>query len=348
MELTTFWFILIAVLWTGYFFLEGFDFGVGMLLHPLGRTETQRRVMINTIGPVWDGNEVWLITAGGATFAAFPNWYATLFSGFYLALFLILLALIFRGVAFEYRGKVDDPRWRARWDLAIAWGSWLPAVLWGVAFANIVAGVPIDADGDVTGNLLTLLNPFALLGGAVTASLFLLHGANFLGLKAEGEVREHARRAARRLAPVTVVAGAVFLGWNQLERGEPWTWVPVVVAALALAATIAAGAADRDGWAFLATGVAIAAAVIALFGSLYPEVMPSTTDPAYSLTVDNASSTPYTLRIMTWVALFGTPVVLLYQSWSYWVFRRRIGNRHIPAAHGPGPAPGGVTTSEGA
>ena len=204
MELTTVWFILIAVLWTGYFFLEGFDFGVGMLLHPLGRDETDRRVMINTIGPVWDGNEVWLLTAGGATFAAFPNWYATLFSGFYLPLFLILVALILRGVAFEYRGKVDDPRWRARWDLAIAVGSWVPAVLWGVAFANIVAGVPIDADGDFTGTLFTLLNPFGLLGGIVTATLFALHGANFLALKTEGEIRERARagrqdaRAGRR------------------------------------------------------------------------------------------------------------------------------------------------------
>jgi cytochrome d ubiquinol oxidase subunit II len=180
MELSTFWFILIGVLWTGYFFLEGFDFGVGMLLHPLGRTETDRRVLINTIGPVWDGNEVWLLTAGGATFAAFPNWYATLFSGFYLALFLILVALILRGVAFEYRGKVDSDSWRRRWDLAIAFGSWVPSVLWGVAFANIVAGVPINANGDFTGTLLTLLNPFGLLGGVVTASLFLLHGLHFV------------------------------------------------------------------------------------------------------------------------------------------------------------------------
>ena len=189
MELTTFWFILIAVLWIGYFFLEGFDFGVGMLLHPLGHSNEDRRVMINTIGPVWDGNEVWLLTAGGATFAAFPFWYATLFSGFYLPLFLILMALIFRGVAFEYRGKIDSVRWRRNWDLAIAVGSWVPAVLWGVAFANIVRGVPIDAGGDFTGNLFTLLNPFGLLGGITTATLFLLHGANFLSLKTLGDVR---------------------------------------------------------------------------------------------------------------------------------------------------------------
>jgi cytochrome d ubiquinol oxidase subunit II len=336
MELTTFWFIVLGVLWTGYFFLEGFDFGVGMLLHPLGRDEVDRRVLVNTIGPVWDGNEVWLLTAGGATFAAFPNWYATLFSGFYLALFLILLALILRGVAFEYRGKVDSPEWRRRWDLAIAVGSWVPAVLWGVAFANIVAGVPINENGDFTGSLLTLLNPFGLLGGAVTASLFLLHGAHFVALKTEGEIHERARAAARRIAPVTIVAGATFLIWNQLARGPRWTWVPVLAAAAALVISAVANARDRDGWAFAATGVAILAAVLALFGALFPDVMPSTTDPAFSLTVDNASSSAYTLRIMSWVAVIMTPVVLAYQAWSYWVFRQRIGRRHIPAVRVPG------------
>ncbi len=341
MELTDLWFVLIAVLWIGYFFLEGFDFGVGMLLHPLSRgddaahRETDRRVMINTIGPVWDGNEVWLLTAGGATFAAFPNWYATLFSGFYLALFLILIALILRGVAFEYRGKVDDPRWRARWDLAIAVGSWVPAVLWGVAFANIVAGVPIDEAGDFTGSLLTLLNPFGLLGGVVTAALFAFHGANFLALKTQGEVRDRARTACAVLGPVAVVAGGTFLIWNQLARGEAWTWVPVLIAAVALVVSVVADRAGRDGWAFGATGLAIAMAVVALFGSLYPDVMPSTTDPAFSLTVENASSTDYTLKIMTVVALVMTPIVLCYQAWSYWVFRKRIGRRDIPAPTDP-------------
>jgi cytochrome bd ubiquinol oxidase subunit II len=334
MTLNDFWFILIAVLWTGYFFLEGFDFGVGMLLHPLGRDETDRRVMINTIGPVWDGNEVWLLTAGGATFAAFPYWYATLFSGFYLALFLILLALIFRGVAFEYRGKVDNPTWRARWDLAIAVGSWVPAVLWGVAFANIVAGVPIDEDGDFTGTLLTLLNPYGLLGGVTVAALCMFHGANFLALKTEDEVRERAHGAAAILGPVATALGAAFLLWTQLDSGSGWTWIPLVAAALALVASIAADRAGREGYAFVASGVAIAAAIVVLFGSLYPDVMPSTTDPAYSLTVDNASSTPYTLKVMTWVAVGLTPVILMYQGWSYWVFRQRIGRRHIPAAGG--------------
>jgi cytochrome bd ubiquinol oxidase subunit II len=333
MELTTFWFILIAVLWIGYFFLEGFDFGVGMLLHPIGPTDDDRRVMINTIGPVWDGNEVWLLTAGGATFAAFPYWYATLFSGFYLPLFLILLALIFRGVAFEYRGKVDSDRWRARWDLAIAVGSWVPAVLWGVAFANIVRGVPIDAGGDFTGNLFTLLNPFGLLGGITTATLFLLHGANFLSLKSLGDVRERAHRVAQIAGPVAVVGGGTFLIWNQLARGKGWTWIPVLAAAGALVVGIVAERRNREGVAFSATGVAIAMAVVSLFGSLYPNVMPSTTDTAYSLTVTNASSTDYTLKVMTIVALVMTPVVLLYQGWTYWVFRKRIGTQHLPVVH---------------
>ncbi|HWJ98900.1 MAG TPA: cytochrome d ubiquinol oxidase subunit II, partial [Acidimicrobiales bacterium] len=325
MELSTFWFILIGVLWTGYFFLEGFDFGVGMLLHPFAHDDTERRVLINTIGPVWDGNEVWLITAGGATFAAFPNWYATLFSGFYLALFLILVSLILRGVAIEYRGKVDSEVWRRRWDWAIAFGSWVPSVLWGVAFANIVAGVPINRNGDFTGTLLTLVNPFALLGGVVTASLFLLHGLHFVALKTEGEIHDRATRTSLRVAPVTVVAGAAFLVWNQVERGETWTWVPVLVAAVSLVASAAATRGGRDGWAFAATGIVTAAAVVALFGSLYPDVMPSSTDPAFSLTVESASSTPYTLKIMSWVAVVMTPVVLGYQAWSYWVFRKRIG-----------------------
>jgi cytochrome d ubiquinol oxidase subunit II len=333
MALTDFWFITIAVLWIGYFFLEGFDFGVGMLLHPIGRTDADRRVMINTIGPVWDGNEVWLLVAGGATFAAFPNWYATLFSGFYLALFLILLALIFRGVAFEYRGKIDSVRWRRRWDLAIAVGSWVPAVLWGVAFANIVQGVPINAEQNYTGTLFTLLNPFGLLGGLTTASLFILHGANFLSLKTVGEVRDRSHRAAQIAGPVAIVAGATFLIWNQLERGKGWTWVIVLGAAAALVVGFLAERRNSEGVAFGATGLAIAFAVIALFGSLYPNVMPSSTDEAFNLTVENASSTDYTLKVMTIVALVMTPIVLLYQGWTYWVFRKRIGTQHLPVVH---------------
>ena len=335
MELTTFWFILIAVLWTGYFFLEGFDFGVGMLLHPLGRTDRDRRVLINTIGPVWDGNEVWLLTAGGATFAAFPNWYASLFSGFYLALFLILIALIVRGVAFEYRGKVSTQRWKSTWDLMIAIGSWVPAVLWGVAFANIVHGVPIDADGNFTGNLFTLITPYSLLGGLTIAALCAFHGANFLALKTTGDIRDRSQSAATMLGAVAVVLGGSFLLWTQLDTGEGWTWIPLLLAAVGLVASILAGRAGRDGWAFVGTGAAIAFAIVTLFGSLYPDVLPSTTDPAYSLTVDNASSADYTLTVMTVVALVMTPVVLLYQAWTYWIFRKRVGRHHIPtsAAH---------------
>ena len=334
MALTDIWFLLIAVLWTGYLVLEGFDFGVGMLLPFVGRTETDRRVAINTIGPVWDGNEVWLLVAGGATFAAFPEWYASLFSGFFLALLLILVALIVRGVAFEFRGKIDSDRWRRNWDVAIVVGSTVPALLWGVAFANIVAGVPLDADHEFTGSLLTLLNPYALLGGLATLSLFALHGAVFLALKTHGEVRTRARGLAQRAGPAAVVLGGAFLVWTFLAHGPLWTVVPVLVAAAALVAAVLANHRAREGWAFLLTATAIVAVTVTLFGSLYPDVLPSSTDPAFSLTTTNAASTPYTLTIMTWVAVVFTPVVLAYQSWTFWVFRRRIGAADIPAAAG--------------
>jgi cytochrome bd ubiquinol oxidase subunit II len=331
MELTTVWFILIAVLWVGYFVLEGFDFGVGVLLPVLGRNERERRVLINTIGPVWDGNEVWLIVAGGATFAAFPEWYATLFSGFYLPLLLILVALILRGVAFEFRGKRDDPQWRAWWDKAIFWGSLVPAVLWGVAFGNIVRGVPIDADLEFTGNLFDLLNPYALLGGLTTLTLFVTHGAVFLALKTSGDVRMRANRLAGRVGLVAAVVAVAFLGWTLASYvdGADAT-ILAIGAAVALVGGLVANRFGREGWAFLGSAVAIGLAVITLFAGLFPDVMPSSTNPAYSLTVHNASSTHYTLEIMTWVAAFCTPVVLGYQAWSYWVFRRRIGVESIP------------------
>jgi cytochrome bd ubiquinol oxidase subunit II len=332
MALTDIWFLLIAVLWTGYFVLEGFDFGVGVLLPFVGRTETDRRVAINTIGPVWDGNEVWLLVAGGATFAAFPEWYASLFSGFYLALLLILVALIVRGLAFEYRGKIDSDRWRRNWDIAITAGSAVPALLWGVAFGNIVAGVPLDADHEFTGTLLTLLNPYALLGGLSTLLLFTLHGAVFLALKTTGDVRERAARIARPVGLATILAGGSFLFWTVLTHSVLWTLVPVLVAAAALVLAVLATVRDRDGWAFLLTATAIVAVTVTLFGSLYPDVLPSSTNPAFSLTTTNAASTPYTLTIMTWVAVVFTPIVLLYQSWTYWVFRKRIGTQHIPVA----------------
>ncbi len=330
MELTDFWFALIAVLWIGYFFLEGFDFGVGVLLPVIGKSEAERRVMINTIGPVWDGNEVWLLVAGGATFAAFPEWYATLFSGFYLPLLLILVALIIRGVAFEYRGKQDSAQWRARWDLAIFIGSLVPAILWGVAFANIVRGVPIDETFTYTGGFFNLLNPYALLGGVVTLGLFTTHGATFLALKTTGSVRDKAHDLVGRVGVATAVAAVLFLGWTLLDQGETGTWITSALAAASLLAALAFDRMKREGWAFVLTGVTIALAVITLFMTLYPNVMPSSTDPAFSLTVENASSSPYTLKVMTWVAVVMTPIVLAYQAWTFWVFRRRIGAEDLP------------------
>jgi cytochrome d ubiquinol oxidase subunit II len=331
MELTTVWFSLIAVLWIGYFVLEGFDFGVGMLLPVLSRSETERRVVINTIGPVWDGNEVWVLVAGGATFAAFPEWYATLFSGFYLPLLLILVALIVRGLAFEYRAKRDEASWRARWDQAIFFGSLVPALLWGVAFANIVGGVPIGADKEYAGSTLTLLNPYALLGGLTTLLLFLTHGAMYLALKTDGDIRHRARALAVKLGAAAAVVAVVFLVWTQARTGDLASSAAFVLAALALVAGVYAAWAGREGWAFTGTFLAIALAVAGLFLALFPDVMPSTTDPAFSLTTTNASATTYTLKIMTWVAVLFTPLVLLYQGWTYWIFRKRISTHHIPA-----------------
>ncbi len=346
MQLTTVWFILIAVLWTGYFVLEGFDFGVGILLPFLGRSETDRRVMINTIGPVWDGNEVWLLTAGGATFAAFPLWYASLFSGFYLALLIILVALIIRGVAFEFRSKVDTGRWRRLWDQAIFWGSAVPALLWGVAFGNIVRGVPMNAAHVYTGNFFTLLNPYALLAGLATFTLFTLHGAIYLTLKTTGDLEERSRRAAWWIAPLTVLAAAGLLVDSQLMRGRPATDITAALAAVALLAAVFLMLRRHTGWAFAGTAVTIVLAVATLFGDLWPDVLPSITNPAYSLTVHNASSSHYTLTVMTWVAAIFTPVVLVYTGWTYWVFRHRVSGTPLPSLHsGLGGSPSGSSPS---
>lgn len=332
MHLYDLWFVLIAVLWVGYFVLEGFDFGVGMLIRVLGKNEAEHRVVLNTVGPVWDGNEVWLLVAGGATFAAFPDWYATLFSGFYLPLLLILLALIVRGVGFEYRGKRDDTRWRRNWDIALFVGSVVPALLWGVAFANIVRGVPIDAGKSYTGGFFNLLNPYALLGGLTTLSVFLLHGALFVSLKTRGPVHDRARRVAGLLFPIAVPLAAAFLFWTLADHMTLRTALSVAAAALALVAAWSYNLRRRDGWAFGLSALAIAAFVGALFLALYPNVMPSSTNPAFDLTVSNAASSPYSLGVMSWVALLGTPLVICYQAWSFWVFRRRLGVEDIPAA----------------
>ncbi|WP_284577466.1 cytochrome d ubiquinol oxidase subunit II [Streptomyces sp. 2P-4] len=333
MQLHDVWFVLIAVLWTGYFFLEGFDFGIGVLTKLLARGRTEKRVLINTIGPVWDGNEVWLLTAGGATFAAFPDWYATLFSGFYLPLLAILVCLIIRGVAFEYRHKRTEERWQANWEHAIFWTSLLPAFLWGVVFANTVRGVEIDQNKEYVGGVLDLFNAYSVLGGLVTLALFTFHGAVFAALKTVGGIRDRARALATRLGVATAVAAVGFLGWTQAAHGDGTSLVALAVAVAALAGALGANIAGREGWSFALSGVTIAAAVAMLFLTLFPNVMPSSLDDAWSLTVTNAASSPYTLKIMTWCAAVATPVVLLYQGWTYWVFRKRIGTQHIADAH---------------
>ncbi|HPU14333.1 MAG TPA: cytochrome d ubiquinol oxidase subunit II [Aeromicrobium sp.] len=330
MELTTFWFILIAVLFVGYFVLEGFDFGVGMLVGLLAKNEKERRVLLNTVGPVWDGNEVWLLVGGGALFAAFPEWYATLFSGFYLPLLLILVALIIRGVAFEYRGKRDDDTWRARWDWAIIVGSFVPALLWGVAFANIVRGVPLDSAHEYTGGFFNLLNPYALLGGLVTLTAFIVHGAFFVALKTVGDIRERAHKLGQQVGLLCAALAVAFIVWTGIDQGQLAVWILGALAAVAFLAGLGASLKQRDGWAFVGTALTIGLVVSMLFVGLFPDVLPSTIDAAYSLTTTNASSTPYTLKIMSWVAVFFTPIVIGYQSWSYWVFRKRIGVQHIP------------------
>ncbi|NLU69611.1 cytochrome d ubiquinol oxidase subunit II [Streptomyces sp. HNM0574] len=329
MELPQVWFVLIAILWTGYFFLEGFDFGIGVLTRLLARDRPERRVLINTIGPVWDGNEVWLLSAAGATFAAFPDWYATLFSGFYLPMLLILVCLIVRGVAFEYRVKRDEDSWQTRWEWAIFTTSTLLAFLWGVVFGNIVHGVQIDADKEYAGTVLDLLNPYALLGGLVTLTLFTFHGAVFAALKTVGDIRDRARRFATRLGLLTAVLALAFLLWTQAGSGDAKSLVALVVAVVSLAVALGFNLKGREGWSFAFSGVTIAASVAMLFLALFPDVMPSSLNPEWSLTIDNAASSPYTLKIMTWCALIATPLVLLYQGWTYWVFRKRIGTQHL-------------------
>lgn len=333
MDLPVIWFLAIAVLWTGYLVLEGFDFGVGALLPVLSKDDTDRRVMINSIGPVWDGNEVWLITAVGATFAAFPAWYASMLSGFYLPMLLILLALIGRGVAFEYRGKVDSAAWRRRWDAVIVAGSALPAFLWGLVFANLVRGLAMGPDHVVTTNVFGLFTGYAVLGGVLTLGLFLLHGAVFLSLKTDGPVRLRARSFAAWSALVVLPLLVAFAGWTQARSGEPWTLPVAIVAVVALALGAGLVRRGREGWAFTATAVAVGMLAVLIFGSLFPDVLPSTTDPANSLTVDNAASAPYTLTVMTWVAAVFLPLVLAYQAWSYWVFRKRVTRAHIAVSH---------------
>ncbi|WP_101949953.1 cytochrome d ubiquinol oxidase subunit II [Mycobacterium sp. 3519A] len=340
MGLQHLWFFLIAALFLGFLILEGFDFGVGMLMAPLGAAgdgdpETRRRAVLNTIGPVWDANEVWLITAGASMFAAFPNWYATLFSALYLPLLAILFAMILRIVGIEWRGKIDDPTWRARADAGIAIGSWLPAILWGVAFAILLRGLPIDGDHRVHLTIGDVLNPYTLLGGLATASLFAFYGAVFIALKTAGPVRDDAFRFARLLsAPVVVLVGGFGL-WTQLAHGKTWTWLPLAVAVVALLTAVTLmWLHRREGLAFVSMVVVIAAVAVLVFGSMYPNLLPSTLNPDWSVTIYNGSSTPYTLKIMSWASLTLLPLVMIYQGWTYWVFRRRITADAIPASIG--------------
>lgn len=328
MDLNTLWFILIAVLFSGYFILEGFDFGVGMLLPFLGKDDTQRRMIINTIGPHWDGNEVWLITAGGAMFAAFPGWYATLFSGFYLALFLMLIALIVRGIAIEFRSKDENPRWRKFWDWAICVGSAVPSLLWGVAFANFLRGVPIDSEMHFTGNFFDLINIFAILAGLFTLSAFVAHGAVFLSLKTEDPIKFRAQAVARLTWLPAVIFLAVVIAIYAFSVKQDYVgWLPIVVAILGLAAILAAGLlfrGKRHGWAFGLNALAILMVTASVFLALYPRVLVSSLDLNYSLTIYNSASGENTLRVMSIVALIFVPIILLYQGWSYWIFRKRI------------------------
>jgi cytochrome d ubiquinol oxidase subunit II len=326
MTLVTFWFIVLTVLWTGFLVLEGFDFGVGMLHGVVGRSETGRRVAIGAIGPLWDGNEVWLIVAAAGMFAAFPGWYATMFSGFYLAFLLLLVALIARGVSFEFRGKRDSARWRRTWDAAMTGGSLLAPLLIGVALGNLLHGVPIASNQEYAGTFVDLLNPYSLFTGVTVVLLCLLHGASFLVLKTAGEVRQRAAQAARRVAPVTAAAVLGFAVWTLVSAGKGLlASLPGVAAVLAAAAALWLVRRDRDGLAFLATSLTIAMVTLSIFVGLYPRVMVSTLGSATDLTVTNTASSSYALRVMTIVAVIFFPIVLAYQGWTYYVFRRRIG-----------------------
>jgi cytochrome d ubiquinol oxidase subunit II len=325
MTLSILWFFLIAVLWIGFFVLEGFDFGVGMLHKFVGADDGERRVAINTVGPVWDGNEVWLITAGAAIFAAFPAWYATMFSSLYLALALVLVALIIRGVSFEFRGKRDSAQWRSLWSWLLTVGSLLVPLLIGCGVANLLHGLPINEAGDYTGSFWTLLHPYCLLAGVTVTLLCLVQGTTFLALKTEGAIRDRSRSIGLKATPVAALVLAAFALWSWF--GVRFTIASLIVGAVSLVAVLASWwytRAGRDGWAFILSSLGIAAAILCVFVDLYPNVMISSTNPAYSLTVDNAASGSYTLTVMSIVTLIFLPIVLLYQGWTFWVFRKRI------------------------
>jgi cytochrome d ubiquinol oxidase subunit II len=332
MDLNILWFILITVLFAGFFFLEGFDYGVGILLPFIAKNDTERRVIINTIGPVWDGNEVWLITAGGAMFAAFPNWYATLFSGFFLALFLMLIALILRGVAFEFRSSDKSPRWRNTWDWSIFIGSFLSALLWGVAVANLVKGVPINAQMQYTGSFFDLLTPYTIVGGLTTLFVFMFHGALYLCLKTTGKLAEQSVRFAQKIGiiAIPVVLLMALLTYFQTDLFKNLgAGILLIVSGVVLIVAYALIRLRKESWAFIANSLTIVLFTVSLFWGMFPRVMISSLNPEWSLTIYNASSSPYTLKIMTIVALIMVPIVLLYQGWTYWVFHKRVTEKDL-------------------
>ncbi|THE18575.1 cytochrome d ubiquinol oxidase subunit II [Kocuria rosea] len=345
--LPTLWFIAIAVLWTGFIVLDGFDLGVGMLMLTSTRDERERRQMLNTIGPVWDGNEVWLITAAAGLFAAFPDWYASLLSALYLPFVFVLIGLIFRAVSIEYRGKAHTDRWRRWADRALGVGSFLAAFGLGAALALTTTGLPLDANGDRVGGAFAWFSPYAVLGGLALVGFSLVHAAAFLGLKTEGPVRVRARGLLLHLGPTALVP---VVGWTvavQLLGGKTWTWALVGAAVIAALFGWASARLGREGRAFAASTVFMVCSLASIFANVYPVVLPSTLDPAYDLTVANAANSDYTLGVMTVVAGIGLPLVLLYQGWSYWVFRRRLSTGHLPEAHAVVPAVAGTAIRPG-
>jgi len=355
--LVPFWFIIIAFFWTGFFILEGFDFGVGMLHDLVGTDDASRRAAINTIGPLWDGNEVWLIVAGAAMFAAFPGWYATMFSALNLALVLLLGALIVRGLAFEYRGKRDDPRWRRTWDVGLTVSSVVAPLLIGVALGDLLHGLPINSAQNYTGSFWDLLQPYGIFTGVTLVLLCALHGATFLCLKTTDDMRERSGLLARRVAPFTGAAVVGFIIWTHVTHTTAFFLNPIeFLAVLAVLAAVWLVYAGRAGFAFAATTVTIGSCIVAIFTGLYPNVMVSTTNAAYNLTVHNTASPNYTLKVMTVVALLLLPVVLAYQTWTYYVFRRRVSKQDFqasppspaPASPAPSSQPGSPTVTPGA
>src|SRR5262252_8023642 len=340
-SLVPFWFILITILWTGFFVLEGFDFGVGMLHSAVGRNDAERRAAINTIGPLWDGNEVWLIVAGAAMFAAFPGWYATMFSAFNLALVLLLAALIARGLSFEYRGKRDSPHWRRTWDWLLTVSSVLAPLIIGVALGDLLNGLPINSAQNYTGSFWELFQPYGVFTGVTLVLICALHGATFLSLKTTDGMHERSRHLARRIAPITTAAVIGFAIWTHVAHSDTFFLNPVeLLAILAVLAAFWLVYEDRDGFAFAATTVTIAACIVAIFVGLYPNVMVSSTKAAYNLTVDNTASGGYSLKVMTVVVIILLPVVLAYQTWTYYVFRRRVSRSEFQPAPEPSTPPG--------